>query len=64
MSKLILIEKNGQRIEVHPETLGSHLKVGWWVVPVEQEPEKEPEPEQESESESKPKNRTTRSRKK
>jgi hypothetical protein len=33
MSELIWIEKNGERIDVHPLSLENHLKLGWVVVP-------------------------------
>jgi len=32
MSELILIEKNGERIEVHPLSLQNHLLLGWTIV--------------------------------
>lgn len=35
---LIIIEKNGIQIAVHPDTLASHLNLGWWAVKPQSDP--------------------------
>ncbi len=50
VSDLVLVEKDGEQIEVHPGTLENHKQLGWKVV--EQQPARlSPEPEPENDDE-------------
>lgn len=38
---LITVEKNGERMEIHPETLDEHVALGWAAVADEAEQDEE-----------------------
>ena len=58
--KFVLMEKDGERLEVHPATVKAHEAVGWKVV----EAKPEPKPEKAAVAEESPADEATAEKKK
>lgn len=51
-TELVAMEKNGQKLRVHPSTVAAHQRAGWVLLPAQPEPDAE-EPARGSEGDEK-----------